>query len=751
VTSITLPEAALLALSERVRALGATAGELLDGGSLHEVLDRVVARADGAVQAAGHVLAVQLPDGTRHVKTRGIGAGIIDALRGGVTFEDVARTLAELPFLAVSFECSSGAFGTLAAVARPGHDFLAGDQAAFDAYVKHAAASIEMSLLLEQARVERETAEMLLDVSQSLSDHATIDAVAQALSDAVLPLTGSHRSAVAVWDPVSRQIRLAGLSGWHGALAELATAFVTTPEECPELSDIVAHGRPLLFDRRGSDWARNVLDEFDLDGVATVPIKADGTFIGLVCAYWTEAAPRVLDDALTHRMSGLAGLASVAFQKTQLMERVRWHAFHDSLTALPNRGFFDEQLQNALKQARGTGQRVGLLFCDINRFKRVNDSLGHRAGDELLRQFSVRMRSVIRSTDIMARLSGDEFAVMMDGFHDASEIELVAARIREALRRPFRINGETLFIDAAIGIALSDGSDAGTLGDSAHRLVELAGLRMHESKSITRGPALERASRPELLRLETSLHGAAGRHELRVAYQPQIDLTSNQVVAVEALVRWQHPDFGLLQPGDFIPLAEESGLIREVGAYVLAEACRTGAAWHSAGFPIEVAVNVSVVQLNDLDFPSLLQHALRESGFPATSLTVEITESQVVTDHAAIGRRLQELRRAGIGVSIDDFGTGYSSLAQLQRLPVTEIKIDRTFTAELSSAGTSPLVAGIIGLGRGLGHRVVAEGVETAEQLETLRAEGCARAQGYFIGRPCEAGSILQRLRAEES
>jgi diguanylate cyclase (GGDEF)-like protein len=493
-----------------------------------------------------------------------------------------------------------------------------------------------------------------------------------------------------------------------------------------------------------------MLDYFELEALVAVPILTSGLFWGMVITHWDHNAPLCLDHAAVQRMSGLAGLASVALHNAQLMEEARWKALHDPLTGLANRTLFEEQLQAMLGTAAQNRCAVGVLLCDIKRFKRVNDSLGHGAGDEVLRQVAARLRQSVDHADLVARINGDQFAVLTSSAAAADRTDTILATIRQAFAEPLSIGGEKLFIDLAIGVATSTGpssEEAGGFGKPAQRVTELADLDLARSKASLTGVIPADQADAERLRLETDLRGAAGRGELLVHYQPQIDLANGNIVGVEALVRWVHPELGMISPATFIPIAEESGLIREIGTHVLQEATRTGAKWHAAGFPVEVSVNVSVAQLSAPDLLSQVKGALRQTGFPATSLTIEITESQVLTDHAVLGTVLRELRELGAGLSIDDFGTGFSSLTQLQRMPVTEVKIDRSFTTESPSGDVSPFVAGIVGLGHGLSLRVIAEGVETEEQLKAVRGAGCDRAQGFLLARPDDAAAITRLLK----
>jgi diguanylate cyclase (GGDEF)-like protein len=734
--------------NDKLRALQAAAGHLVSAGTLNDVLDHIVIGVDDAVPAPGHVLAVQLPSGAIHARWRGEAEDAAEALVSGR--RDALAQACGGTFLAAPVASQSRTYGTLVALAPGRGQFTADDAAMLTAYANHAAAGIEMKLLLAEAQEQQETAELLLDVARALNGQCTVGSVSRAVADAALTVSGADRSGVAMWDNSSGELRFNAWSGWGGALADKLASFVLTEQESPELRLLLADHRPLLINADCSEWARAMLEHFELEALVAIPIVVNGDLGGLVVVHWGQDAPHDVEEAMAERLLGLAGLTSVALEKARLMEEAHWKGLHDSLTGLANRSLFEERLQAALQVAGESHETVGVLFCDINRFKRVNDSLGHGAGDEVLRQVAARLQAAVGSDETVARISGDEFVILVPGAEVLDRIDTIVGRVREQLRHPLLIAGEKLYVDVAIGVATSDGTshdEAGAFGEPTHRIIELADLRMYQSKARMLGRHGNSGVGVDTLRLETDLRGAARRGELRVHYQPQIDLASDRIVGVEALVRWAHPDLGMISPAMFIPLAEECGLIRDVGAHVLREAIRVGADWHERGFPVDMAVNVSVAQLSDPDFLTDVKRVLAESGFPAASLTIELTESQVVTDHTVVAGLLRELRALGVAISIDDFGTGFSSLAQLQRMPVTEIKIDQAFTAELTGMGTSPFVSGIVGLGRGLALRVIAEGVETDEQLQALRRVGCDRAQGYLLGRPTDAATILHRLK----
>lgn len=735
----------------KLRSLETAARQLAcTGGSVPDVLDLLISGVADAVPALSHALAIQLPNGSTHLRSRGDREAAARALTRGGSYAgertfDYGRDLLAFPVASGSHD-----YGTLVAVAPPGSPFSPEDRSVLAACSHHAAAGIELSVLRNELQAQRETGDMLLEAARSLSEHHTLEEVALSMSEAALLLSGADRSVVALWNSDAAHLSFHGALGWRGPGTRTVPGIVLTAEECPELREMLLNPAPLLLDSRSSDWAQSMLDHFHLHALLAVPILTGGEFRGLVATHWDTNPPRSLDHPAVHNLSRLSGLASVALRNAQLLEDAHWMATHDPLTGLANAMLFEESLYGSLEKAMATGDQVGVLLFDINRFKRVNDSLGHSAGDEVLRQIATRLRNVVNHGETVARINGDRFAVFVRGAGAADRARTITAATRHASTEPLIVHGEKLFIDMAMGSATTTVPSSGK-GDGvvelAQKLIELADLDLSRSKARLSHIMRSDPADAERLRLENDLRGASDRGELFVHYQPQIDLASGSIVGVEALVRWEHPELGMISPASFIPIAEESGLILDVGAYVLKEATRTGASWHTAGFRVEMAVNVSVVQLSAPDFLSQIKETLSQTGFPATSLTVEVTESQVVVDHSALAIVLHELRALGVCLSIDDFGTGFSSLAQLQRMPVTEVKIDRSFTSELTSSEISPFIAGIVGLSHGLSLRVIAEGVETEDQLAAVRAAGCDRAQGYLLARPGDAATVFRLIK----
>ncbi|HEV7461929.1 MAG TPA: EAL domain-containing protein [Solirubrobacteraceae bacterium] len=425
-------------------------------------------------------------------------------------------------------------------------------------------------------------------------------------------------------------------------------------------------------------------------------------------------------------------------------------ALHDPLTGLPNRALFLDRLEQALARARRSPVGIAVLFLDLDRFKVVNDSLGHEAGDRLLVDVAHRLRDVVRPGDTVARFGGDEFTILCDvrGEHDAV---LIAERVAAAVEAPFTLDDNEAFLTASLGIALTTEHEAAR-GEALIRDADAAMYRAKE-RGKSRYELFDSAMRAravERLAVENELHRALDRGEFRVFYQPAVDLQTRETVGVEALVRWQHPERGLVGPDQFIALTEETGLIVPLGAWVLREACRQWRQWEQSGIRIpRISVNLSTRQLGQPDLVDAVVDVLEETGMDPGQLWLEITESTVLEDTESALVTLEALKGKGVRISLDDFGTGYSSLALLKRLPVDELKVDRSFVMGLGrDPQDSPIVSTVIGLAEALGLAAIAEGVETAAQADELLRIGCRFAQGYYFARPQPPERMTALLRS---
>jgi diguanylate cyclase (GGDEF)-like protein len=528
----------------------------------------------------------------------------------------------------------------------------------------------------------------------------------------------------------------------------------------PEISETLrqgevgegAGGRAISEDQlvviEGYPPASNRLTNLDgLQAAMAAPVHRNGKPCGSLVVASYEPGRRY-GDTEKEVLLAFAEHASLAITDASNFEDALHQAFHDSLTGLPNRELFSERLSAALQEVDRTGGMTAVLFLDLDGFKTVNDSLGHVVGDDLLVAVGGRLKGSLRPDDLAARFGGDEFAVLLEGLVDIRDAERIAERVLDSLRKPFSIGEHDLSVTASVGIAGAGSSDVDLLRDADLAMYQAKGGGKNRFESYEPGMHKAVVSR---LALEADLQRAIERHELRLHYQPIVRLRTGRIIGVEALVRWQHPERGLMPPIEFVPLAEETGLIVPLGRWVLNEACHRAAAWQRLHPALALGVNLSSVQLTGLGLRAEVSQALSESGLDPRSLILEITETVLMHDVDSTAKGLRELKDLGVQLAVDDFGTGYSSLQYLRGLPIDILKIAKSFVDGVAGAsGESALARAIIDLGDSFQLRVVAEGIEARDQLNSLLELGCELGQGFLFARPQEPGDLEALLKAQK-
>jgi diguanylate cyclase (GGDEF)-like protein/PAS domain S-box-containing protein len=480
----------------------------------------------------------------------------------------------------------------------------------------------------------------------------------------------------------------------------------------------------------------------------TVGLGADCMLVrgdGVELAVETSAAP------IHDRLGGVIGAVMVAHDVTvarELSNKLARLALHDSLTDVPNRTLLSDRLQQAMMRAHRTGSSVAVLYIDLDRFKHINDSLGHAVGDELLRSVAQRLLSCVRSSDTVSRQGGDEFLMLLADVVHPRDAALCAEKIIAVLEAPHRIAEQDLRITASIGIAIYPGD-----ASDAERLLRNADFAMYQAKYTGRNnyqffkPEMN-ANAIERQSVETDLRQAVARGEFEMNYQPKVNLETGAVVGVEALIRWNRPQYGVVLPARFIPIAEESGLILPIGRWALETTCRQARAWRDLGLsPISVAINVSAVELRAKDFLGNVRQILEQSGLEPSFLELELTETFMMQDWKSTAEILRALKGLGVKIALDDFGTGYSSLSYMKRFPIDALKIDQSFIRDMTTdSDDASIVSAVINMGRSLNMRVIAEGIQTRDQLEFLKERRCPEGQGYYFGPPVPGEELTDLL-----
>jgi diguanylate cyclase (GGDEF)-like protein len=604
--------------------------------------------------------------------------------------------------------------------------------------------SAENARLVTSLAERQRLLERLSRIQSSIVSRRDLDEVFAGIVDGAHDLLGDETVGLRLIDPEDPTQLVMVASA--GVKPSIATANRRSPLGLGAGGRAAAEGKLIAVEDYGAD--PKALPAFASDGIRAAlaaPVREHGEVVGsLVVA--THQAGRTYSQVEREMLLAFAEHASLALTDAKTVEEKVHQAFHDALTGLPNRLLVMDRLEHALARAARNGSQVAVLFVDLDTFKNVNDSLGHAAGDDLLRDAANRLLSCVRAADTAARFGGDEFVVLLEDADDAA-VAVTANRILDAMNEPFHLQGRELLIGASIGIAVGS--------DQADDLLRNADLALYRAKAKGRGQ--KQVFEPEMhaamvkrLELEGALARALREEELVLHYQPIVDLITRRIMGVEALVRWQHPERGLLPPGEFIPVAEDSRLIAPLGRWVLRAACAQLAGWreaHATAAELVMSVNFSSAQFTDPGLIDDVRSALASNSLPPERLVVELTETAFLRDAEIVGARMDDLKQLGARIAVDDFGTGNASLRHLAKFPVDVLKVDRSFVQAADTDPRQSAIAGsIIKLGASLNMVVVAEGIETAGQLERMREMGCVLAQGYFLARPCEPEQIEQML-----
>ncbi|WP_307872834.1 putative bifunctional diguanylate cyclase/phosphodiesterase [Paractinoplanes ovalisporus] len=590
----------------------------------------------------------------------------------------------------------------------------------------------------------RRVFEELGNVQRAIGRRMPVPQVFDMVAAAVRDLLGVDMVAISLLD--RDDLSVGSVVASTGVPADVAAKLQRVPVTAGGVSGLAILGDELIAveDYTTSPIALSPMTSAHLRSIMATPVHENGQVSGSI-AVGTYGRPRDWDKPAREILQAFADHLSLALTDARTQEAMN-QAFLDALTGLATRALFQTRLEETLSP---TGPGGAVLFVDLDRFKVVNDSLGHAAGDKLLTGVASRIQSCLREGDTAARLGGDEFAVLLPGLNSAAEAMPIADRILTALREPFDLLGAETFISSSIGVAFSAPAEhAGSV------LMVHADLAMYQAKKLGKDryevfePAMQEAFQAHIA-LEADLRRAVLRHEFELRYQPIVHLRTNEITGVEALIRWMHPERGIVPPMDFIPLAEETGMIVPIGEWVLREATTRVAEWNARreGPPLTVSVNLSAVQLDQASLIQVVESALTDAHLPASQLVLELTESLLVDHRPATLRRLEELKALGLRLAIDDFGTGYSSLAYLRRFPVDIIKIDKSFVDDVVDEPTAAaLTHGIIQLGRALQLSTVAEGIEHAGQLTSLAGGNCEMGQGYYFAEPLTGAALNDLL-----
>jgi diguanylate cyclase (GGDEF)-like protein len=717
----------------------ATTLELLSD-DVDSLLSEIAARADAVVTAHRYLLMVRVrPGAPIQLHYRGLDVEEAQALASELWREQPDDS--DGSRLIVDIASARRRYGRLAELFPPGAVCPPSEPKVLQLYAEYAATALDVFAVLSDARRSDATARTLLSFSEELSRVTNVAELVQVIADTVPAVAECDTSTVYLWEPeLSRLVPRARTAGGEAL-----------PEDLPMVDRVMVQKEVIVLDGTTENpLVRRLMDQSGTTASVVAPLFAAGEFLGVIAANFRNGTPvtSIHDPDLHERLSGLADQAATSLQNLELLEKISHMAWHDALTGLPNRRLFEDRVEQELVRSRRVGEPVCMFFVDLDHFKSVNDTFGHAAGDDLIQQVSERLVDTVRRQDTVARVGGDEFAILLPGLSDQLAIDQLAQRSLEALNLPFSVFGQEIETSASIGIAMAPDH-----GDTYDELLSRADEAMYRAKAQGRnafqmysGSMISSKSGRQAIEgrtLHSDLIHALQHDEFFILYQPYIDLRTDEVVGVEALVRWEHPTFGTLEPASFISLAERSNVIVALDSWVLAESCRQARRWLDQGLEaLRISVNLASRDLSDPDLFANIHRVLDETGIEPSTLELEITERVVLDKAGPAQANIDRLRRLGVRFTIDDFGTGNSSLNRIGSFPVSTLKIDQSFVQVLGPDGDDSLVSAIISMADRLGLDCIAEGVETSTQSRVLLQRGCTTAQGYYFSPPLPPGDI---------
>lgn len=728
-------------LREHSDDLRTTIADLVSTDEVDTLLQKIATRASAAVNAPQHLLVVRVGHSTR-IHQRGLP-------------DDAARDLAErllrddlMPsetatHLVAPVASARNDHGRLAAIFPGQATFFPEERQLLESYAQQAAAALDSAIALEEARSRGETASSLLELARSLTSASSAQEVAEVVAASIPRVLGAGSGWFGLTDAATGDLVVVAAHGVEQEREDDALPYRITRSVSPTVTSLLEAGAPAILARDAADpFIQAALDRFGAQATLAAPVLVEGSVGGFIFAVLERLPGESESRRLLDRLAGVADQSALALERAQLVERLRQQADQDVLTGLPNARLFERYAEQAFKLARRNRKRVALMFVDLDNFKRVNDTLGHSVGDELLRQVADRLRAEVRSSDVVARMGGDEFLVMLHSVAGADDATRVAAKLLASLAQPVVVEGRELVVSSSIGVALFP--DHGKTPEDVLRAADSA---MYRAKARGRNAyqlfAAELARSESVLDLEAQLREAIRAEMLRLDYQPIFGVESGALVGCEALVRWRHPELGEVPASQIVDVAEQSGLILDLGRWVLQASCRQLQAWRRQGLDLQLHVNVSASEFRQPHLLDSVSEALAACQLDPHKLVLEVTESAAVRDPAEAAELSVALHQLGVRLALDDFGTGYSMLGRLQHLRFDQLKIERTFISDIGGdEGALQIITALIALGHALRLEVVAEGIETPDQLEFLRAQGCEYAQGTLLGKPQPAADL---------